>query len=365
MYRSFYSVVVAILALLSCLSSLPPLIVHIKAKNLATTVLILSFAFPNLQNFVNALIWPSDNTALWWNGKILCDIEVKLYLGMDVAVDGALACIFRHIANILDTNRMSVTPSRRERNLGFTFALCSCVIAPAFVMGTHYLIQQTRYYVRPLSGCTPSVYWAWPSILLMSIWPLLLCVIATVYCGIETVRLWRHRKEMSAVLGNPLSRSGDIRLFALACVVLVVYVPFTLVAFAGTLFRPMHEYSWDYVHPPGWADNIVYEVQGMQPSIDRWAQIVTGYIIFGFMGLGHDAKQMYGSWLMWVKCCFGKHSDGRRSGGSEPTRRILSSSTQGRGSTLEGGTLVVVIGNGDAAGTYPALAEVSSLDPTN
>ncbi|KAI1622597.1 pheromone A receptor-domain-containing protein [Exophiala viscosa] len=355
MHHSFYSVLVAVLALLSCLSSIPPLIVHIRAKNLATTVLILSFAIPNLQNFLNALIWPSADTQLWWNGKILCDIEAKLYLGAYVAVDGALACMFRHMANIFDPERLtvSITPSLRERRINLAIELFNCILAPAFVMGTHYLIQQKRYYIRPISGCTPSVDWSWLSVLLMSLWPLLLCLAATVYCAIATLRLWRHRKEMSDVLGG--RRSGDIRLYALACVILVVYFPFTLVAFAGTLFRRMHKYSWGYIHPPGWADDIVYQVQGVQPSFDRWAQIVTGYIIFGFLGLGHDAKQMYRSWLVRLKSRLAK-----RSHGNEPTGRNISLSIHDGESALEHGSLTVVTDNAEAAG---AKAVVQNNSP--
>ena len=147
-------------------------------------------------------------------------------------------------------------------------------------------------------------------------------------------------------------RSGDIRLFALACVVLVGYFPFTLVAFAGTLFRPLHQYSWGYVHPPGWADDIVYQVQGVQPSFDRWAQIVTGYLIFGFIGFGHDARQLYRSWLVWVKSRFGKRSDR-----NEPSRRNLSLSIQDGDSTLERGSLTVVMENTDVAATKAVLQD--------
>nr|KAK5441511.1 a-factor receptor [Exophiala xenobiotica] len=302
-----YSVTFAILAFMACLACVPPLLIHIKAKNLAAIVLTLGIAILCFLNALNALIWHSGDQDTWWDGKILCDIEVKLYIGQGVSVDGVILCLFRQIAAILDTEHISLAPSRQQRKITLVIEICLCVVLPSLVMATQYVVQRPRYWVRRIAGCTPSYDNSWPSFLLFYTWPMILCITACVYCAVAMVRLWRHRRELSAVLSDTpgATRSQNYRLISFAVVLLLIYLPFNIVAFAGNMSTQWHIYSWSYIHPSDWADGILFDPLAT-PSFDRWTQIVTAYILFGFFGLGRDTKQMYRSWFQWLKKCFGQ-----------------------------------------------------------
>ncbi len=307
-----YSVIFATLSLLACLACVPPLLIHIKARNVAAIVLTLGIAILCFLNSLNALIWRSEDQDTWWDGKILCDIEVKLYIGQGVSVDGVLLCLFRQIATILDTEHMSVAPSRRQRNITLVIEICLCIVLPSLVMTAHYVVQRPRYWIRRIAGCTPSFDNSWPSFVLIYIWPMALCLAACVYCAVAMVRLWRHRRELSAVLSDTpgATRSQNYRLISFAVILLLIYLPLNTVAFVGNMSTPRHIYSWSYIHPPNWADvTTFYPVA--TPSFDRWAQTVTAYVLFGVFGLGRDTKQMYRSWFQWLKKCFGQAAQRR------------------------------------------------------
>ncbi|KIX10035.1 uncharacterized protein Z518_01116 [Rhinocladiella mackenziei CBS 650.93] len=300
---SVYAATFAVLALLACLLSIFPLVVHLKARNLATTVLTLAALLLNIQNFVNALIWTSRNPDTWWNGKILCDIEVKLYVGFGIAIYGAIASLFRHIYTILDVENTTALPSPQQRRIRLAIELGLCIIMPIVIAAAHYMVQKDRYWIRTSAGCTPSYDNCWATLILIFLWPLVLCLVASGYCIISVVRLWRHRTQMSSVFSNTpgVTRSRFTRLFALAFALLVIYCPLAIYTFSANAVIPTHMYSWSYVHPPDWPERIIKRPTSERFGLNRWAQVATAYMLFIFFGLGHEAIHMYKSCLRELK----------------------------------------------------------------
>jgi pheromone a factor receptor len=200
-----------------------------------------------------------------------------------------------------------VVPSPEQQRLKRAIEIFLCIILPCFVMAAHYLVQPTRYDLRILAGCTPSFDNSWPSVLLVFIWPALVCVIASVYCAVSLVRLWKHRQQMSSVLSSTpgLSQARFTRLFVFASVLLLCYLPLALVAFAENLMIHLHIYSWSYIHPPDWASTISL-VRPKNITFDRWAQVFTAYVLFGFYGWGDEARQTYLSALHGVRSAIAK-----------------------------------------------------------
>ncbi|OAP61082.1 hypothetical protein AYL99_03283 [Fonsecaea erecta] len=306
------SIIVVPLALLALLAAFPPILVQLRAKNFAASVLLIGITILNIQNFVNAVIWSSDNPHDWWDGKILCDIEVKLYIGIFQAVEGAIASLFRQISIILDPDRMTVTPCPQQRRTTRTIELLLCIILPILVMAGHYLVQKERYWLREVAGCVLSYDNDWVAPFVTYGWPMVVCLIGSVYCLISVVRLWRHRKQVSVLLAPTpgATTSRFFRLFALALVLLVVYCPLAIFAFIQNVRVPMHMYSWSYIHPSDWSERIILEPEpAMEPTsqafpFDRWAQIIAAYVSFACFGLGQDAIRMYKNWAARAKSCF-------------------------------------------------------------
>jgi pheromone a factor receptor len=304
------SLIMMPLALLAVFVAIPPMIIQLRAKNFPASILIIGITILNVQNLLNAVIWHSNNDDGWWDGKILCDIEVKLYLGIFQATDGAIASIFRQIAIILHPDHIGVSASPRQQKIRWIFELTLCVFLPVYVMVGHYFTQRRRYWIRPTTGCITTFDTNYAAPFLTYLWPLVGALIGSTYCLISTIRLCKHRKQMSSVLSRPSGATASrySRLFAFAFTLLAVYCPISIFVFIQNVMIPMHKYSWSYIHPPNWSERIVFEQNGghnnQQISFDRWAQLATAYIIFLFFGLGQEAVQMYSSWIGQVKCWF-------------------------------------------------------------
>ncbi len=181
--RSPSAVALPILAALAIISATPPLVWHYKNRNTAACSLVFWIILVNIFNLVNALIWPTDDTATWYDGNVLCDIEVKLMGASNLGVVGSLACIMRNLANVMDTDRTGLIPTRSQRRRQVVIDLLLCFGGPTYMIIIHYIVQPNRFYIFAISGCTPSYDNSWPSIVLVFIWPPILCLLDTYYCG--------------------------------------------------------------------------------------------------------------------------------------------------------------------------------------
>lgn len=170
------------LSFLSIAVCAAPLILHGKNRNLPATSLVCWAILMNILNIINALIWPTDDTASWWNGAGLCDVEVKLMVAGYVAVPGCLVGIFRGLAIVMDTSRATWVPSKTQRWRNRAFDLGFCVVVPCIAMTTHIVWQKNRYYLFSISGCVNDFDESWVSFVLAWIWPPIIGLIAAYYC---------------------------------------------------------------------------------------------------------------------------------------------------------------------------------------
>lgn len=298
-----WEVLIPILACGAFLLSLPPLIVHVQMRNFAATVLVLSFGVLNLQIFLNSLIWPRENQDTFWDGKIFCDIQIKLLVGLMPAIMGAMTSILRQMAIILDTDRMTMSASPRERAQKRYFEAFFCVILPVLLMTTHYVVQPIRIILSPLNGCVAAYDNSWMSIVLQFIWPPVICLVGTFYCLLSGIRLVKQRTQLSLLLKDMQApvRSRYIRLFGLVFCVLVVWMPFSIFVLCRNISMRGHSFEWDDVHPWDWANRVVWALPvSTVLRFDRWLQLGFGYLTFAFLGLGHDTIQVYKLWISKV-----------------------------------------------------------------
>jgi len=163
------------------LLDIPPLVWHIRHRNLGAGSLIGWLLILNLMTFTNALIWPNDNLNEWWHGHGLCDVEVRIKVGASNALPGALTCIMRHLAAVLDTE--NIIPSMKTKRLSHIIDLILCFGIPVLSMIALYLVQDLRYYLTGISGCSVSVDNSWPSLITIYLWPLILTLLAAYYAG--------------------------------------------------------------------------------------------------------------------------------------------------------------------------------------
>ena len=169
------------LALVAVLLDIPPLVWHVRNRNVAACNLISWTLFANLCNVVNAIIWPTDDISSWFHGSVLCDIEAKFLLAATIGISGSLACIMRALAKVLDTENSIIAPTKQQRYKELLTTALLCFGGPIYIISIHYVVQPSRYYIIAISGCTTSLDNSWPSIVLVIIWPVVLCFTATYY----------------------------------------------------------------------------------------------------------------------------------------------------------------------------------------
>lgn len=285
---------------LSCLLCIPPLILQVQARNTAVSVLIASVLTINALHFINALIWPTEDPTGWWRGQGLCDIEVKLRIGLDMTISGAIACVFRKLNLIVDPAQYTLQPSGAQTRNTIIFETIFCGVLPILRMVLSYVVQPDRYWVFGGYGCAPSVDTSWPSYALVLVWPLVVCLIALVYGGLAALRLAKHSNEMSKLLFGGQARANrrrTVRLYRMTLVLFLVNTPIRAFVFFRNMLPLLVPYSWSRIHPTGWAERI--EMATFRTSfIPVYAASVTlPIILFMFLGCGPEAKTVYRIWL--------------------------------------------------------------------
>lgn len=165
------------------LLDIPPFFWHLKHRNLAATTLVFWIFLCLFCDGINSLIWPRGDTAQWWKGYILCDIEVKLVGAWQAGIPGAVLCIMRNLSKVLDTENTVLIPSKTMRRKQLAFDLFFCIGIPIYMISIHYVVQPSRYYIYQLAGCLPPWDNSWPTIVLMAIITPLLSLGAVYYGG--------------------------------------------------------------------------------------------------------------------------------------------------------------------------------------
>jgi len=177
------AIVLATLSLLFALLIIPPMLWHFSNRNIGATSLILWLLILNLQSFLNAILWSDDNIPEWFEGRGLCDIEVKITIAVFVGVPSSVACVLRALAKVLDTERVSLGLSKGQRRRGYAIDLLWCAGLPALQMFFHYIVQTRRYYIMGIAGCTPASSRSWVTDLLITTPPVVWTVVGCYYAG--------------------------------------------------------------------------------------------------------------------------------------------------------------------------------------
>ncbi|MCJ1485654.1 a-factor receptor, partial [Schaereria dolodes] len=137
------AIAVPLLSIITITFNIPPFAFHVKNRNLPAACLVFWVVLSNLFNFINALIWPTDDIPHWWHGSVLCDIEIKLAIAATLGLTGSVACIMRSLAIALDTNRTVLMRSKAQRRRTLAVELIFCFGLPIYGMGIHYVVQPT------------------------------------------------------------------------------------------------------------------------------------------------------------------------------------------------------------------------------
>ncbi|OBT99484.1 a-factor receptor [Pseudogymnoascus verrucosus] len=283
-----------ILSLLSILILIVPFIFHLRARNTGACALIFYLTLFNLMVFINALLWPDNNFSTWWDGAILCDIEVKIMWPITVGVAASTMAITRSLARVLDVENAELNPSRARKRRRVWVDLGICFAVPLLIVGLHHVVHNRRYLIVAIGGCTDSYSGSWPSILIIWIWPLVFTLVNVYYAALVLTRLHRHRSTISTILTtHSLTASRFLRLLLLSLLLLLLYLPLNIYFFYINLSQPLEPYSWSAVHDPAvWAVIPYVPAKGVF-TFDRYVPVAMAGFVFVFFGVGEEARRIY------------------------------------------------------------------------
>ncbi|KFY12473.1 hypothetical protein V492_03848, partial [Pseudogymnoascus sp. VKM F-4246] len=275
---------------------------------------------------VNVLIWPDNNFSDWWDGVVLCDIEVKIFWPMTVGIAASTMAITRSLAAVLDVENAELNPSRGVKRRRMLVDLAICYAVPLLIVGLHHIVHNRRYSIVAIGGCLDDYSLSWPTILIIYIWPLIFTLINVYYVVLVITRLRRHRTSISSILSaQSLNASRFLRLFIMSLFLLLLYLPLNLYFFYVNLSQPLHPYSWDKEHDPETWNDILYSPAIGIFTFDRYIPPAMAVFVFVFFGMGTEARRIYtaiavGCGLGWCFPCLLRErrpsTDGSAAGGS-------------------------------------------------
>lgn len=156
---------------------------HFRNRNLGACALIVCLFTLNIFTFVNAIIWPNEDFASWWNGHGLCDLEAKLLWPLYTGIPCSIICITRSLASVLRVDQANLRTTQRQRRRKLCIDCMICFFVPFLQLILHGVIQPNRYFIVAIGGCAPSFDESWPTIIIMYMWPEVFAITLCCYCG--------------------------------------------------------------------------------------------------------------------------------------------------------------------------------------
>lgn len=107
-------------------------------------------------------------------------------MAVNFGVVGSMVCIMRNLAKALDPEQAVLSRGNAQHWRQTTIDCLFCFGGAIYVMLIHYIVQPSRYYIYAISGCTSSFDNSWPKLVLVFIWPPIICLVDGYYSGMCT-----------------------------------------------------------------------------------------------------------------------------------------------------------------------------------
>ncbi|CAA7263992.1 unnamed protein product [Cyclocybe aegerita] len=276
------------------------LVVFLPVKRISGSVpnlaILLWLGGYNVVHGINAVVW---NGNAHTHVPVWCDIVTKLMLGANIALPGAFLCISRHL-ELVSSSRMISLDKKVIRNRTI-LDLTLCYAIPILYMSLHVVAQDHRFDLVKNFGCSASIHPSTLSFLIISIPPLLICILSLVLSGISIHHA--HRNSSSRFVVHVESRSTMtpsifVRRLATTMIMsgaLALIGVFSF--FSVPVFQPW--VSWASVHAS------MGKIDVLKSSSDIKVVEMAWWSIFGLsvlyiilvLGLGEETRDLF----KWVK----------------------------------------------------------------
>jgi pheromone a factor receptor len=103
------------LGIVSSLACLVPAKLLWRNGELAAVAFCCVVVFFDWLYLINAIMWPSDNTSRWWDGRGWCDLQMYLILPMQTEFICCVFAVMRNLAQQVGLMRVWALTAREKR----------------------------------------------------------------------------------------------------------------------------------------------------------------------------------------------------------------------------------------------------------
>ncbi|KZP27852.1 pheromone receptor [Athelia psychrophila] len=291
--------VFSVSAFLGFVMVLLPLTWHLHAWNSGTCYYMIWTAIACLNQFINSIIWSGNaaNSAPVW-----CDISTRIMLGAAVGIPAASACIMRRLYSISCLHSVAVT--RAEKRRVVIVDTLACVLFPLLFIVIQFFVQSHRYNIYEDIGCYPANTNSIPTYFLSNIWPIIMGVVAIVYCGLSILAFLHRQSQFDEFLSSngSLTRSRYFRLMAMGMTAILCTTSLGIfVIWLSATTEPImpwrgladahHDFSRvEQIPAVEWRQDRLVSVY---LEWTRWAVPFCALVFFAFFGFAEEARRQY------------------------------------------------------------------------
>ncbi|ODV83075.1 hypothetical protein CANARDRAFT_187175, partial [[Candida] arabinofermentans NRRL YB-2248] len=275
--------------------NIPTIIFHLHSKNIPAISLIIYLELMMIKGLVDSCVWGSDNYQIVWDGKIWCDIMIRIQMGSGIGCLTSIFCISLNLLIILLSNKITEFWFDHLK-LKTIFEISCVLIFPLIIMGVIYFAQDVRYSIFKFSGCRFVMSNDNVSILVFYFWILWWCLLSIITSFITLFIFFKKRKLAKNILqctNSGLSISKFSKLLIFCFLVEFGLLPISLLMILNAAPQLSGLFYDDSIYPKFFWNNILRYPHNSSQDLDTWVYIAVSLISFLLFGLGDDALKLY------------------------------------------------------------------------
>lgn len=277
-------------------------------KNIPALTLLIYVEILMMDGFISAIVWGGPDYVNAWNGKVWCDIMVRIQLAASVGISSSISCVSFNLLMIFLTNRMTTFWFGNK----WVKPCCEVffsIVFPFIISGVAYLAQSFRYLISRYSGCSPPLVTDSISVVTFYLWIFVWNFISMAISLATLILFFKKRRAAKDILvctNSGLSVKRFIRLLTYCILVVCSSIVFSAVLGSILVIKKGVFYEKEIAQRRKWGTYIVAS-RNSESDINTWVLITISFVSFFLFGVGEDAAKMYctivsklpyGDWLL-------------------------------------------------------------------
>lgn len=279
--------------------------------NVPVLIMSICYMYIMISTTVSASYWHNRDVTTWWDGKGWCDIDVRLYMAVGLAVLSAQCAINWNIVELL-ADRPKLIFGQRALMRGL-IELGGCLFVPVVNLAVSTFFMTSRYGLMQNLGCSPTTDTSVALIMTFLMWMPILGAGVIVTMGIIIYRFWKRGRvsAMETVSFIPHMNGAQFaRIVLFSCVVTFVFIPLVIctstINFLNLTDTGVHDIAWAHGKPADWNKVMTVtfdEIATFATTRDRASLIVNmiikyvnvaiAWLLFFCYGTGLLAEEAY------------------------------------------------------------------------